>query len=332
MVSSTHTCPGVAADWTREAVFTGSPATMPCCSAPMVTATSPVTMPTRIARLGDAEVRADRRHRVDQLEARAHRALGVVLVRGRDAPDRHHRVADELLDGAAVAVDDLRGTRRSSRDSSSRTSSWSRLSDSVVNPTRSPNSTLVTRRSATGWARAWCCDGSRRRGARQLLQNFTPRAREERRVTEIVGGLADTPDDPTRRPDLDDYQARAAEATPPDASPEVRAQVSRMARIEQARADRAWQAARGRAATGALDWLGANPAVPLMAMPADLRDGLSPEQMDRWMLRRSTAAASSRTATSTTGSTTRPCATRKTSPASISRNTGCRSATAITTA
>ncbi len=106
------------------------------------------------------------------------------------------------------------------------------------------------------------------------------RAREERRVTEIVGGLADTPDDPTRRPDLDDYQARAAEATPPDASPEVRAQVTRMAQIEQARADRAWQAARGRAATGALNWLGENPGAPLMAMPAELRDGLSPEQME----------------------------------------------------
>jgi hypothetical protein len=107
------------------------------------------------------------------------------------------------------------------------------------------------------------------------------RAREERRVTEIVGGLADRTDDPTRRPDLDDYQARAAELTPPDASPEVRAQVSKMARIEQARADRAWQAARGRAATGAIDWLGENPAAPLMAMPTDLRDGLSSEQTER---------------------------------------------------
>ncbi len=56
------------------------------------------------------------------------------------------------------------------------------------------------------------------------------RAREERRVTEIVGGLADTPDDPTRRPDPDDYQARAAEATPRTPRHEVRAQVSRMAR------------------------------------------------------------------------------------------------------
>ena len=111
------------------------------------------------------------------------------------------------------------------------------------------------------------------------LERRIERAREERRVTEIVGGLADTPDDPARRPDLDDYQARATAATPPDASPEVRAQVSRMASIEQARADRAWQASRGRAAVGALDWLGANPGAPLMAMPVELRDGLSPEQM-----------------------------------------------------
>ncbi|WP_422013652.1 hypothetical protein [Reyranella sp.] len=113
-----------------------------------------------------------------------------------------------------------------------------------------------------------------------VVERRIERAREERRVTEIVGGLADTPDDPTRRPDLDDYQARAAETTPPDASPEVRAQVTRMARIEQARADRAWQAARGRAATSALDWLDTNPAAPLMAMPAELRDVLSPEQME----------------------------------------------------
>ncbi|WP_425065519.1 hypothetical protein [Reyranella sp.] len=117
--------------------------------------------------------------------------------------------------------------------------------------------------------------------ARQAaVERQIDRAREERRVTEIVGGLADTPDDPTRRPDLDEYQARAAELTPPDASPEVRAQVARMARIEQARADRAWQAARGRAATSALDWLVENPAAPLIAMPAELRDGLSPEQTE----------------------------------------------------
>lgn len=106
------------------------------------------------------------------------------------------------------------------------------------------------------------------------------RVREERRMTDVVGRLADTPDDPTRRPDFDDYQARAAELTSPDASPEVRAQVDRMVQIEHAQADRAWQAARGRAAVAAVDWLGKNPAARLLAMPPELRDGLSSEQTE----------------------------------------------------
>ena len=41
----------------------------------------------------------------DQVERGPHRALGVVLVRDRRAPDGHDRVADELLDRAAVALD-----------------------------------------------------------------------------------------------------------------------------------------------------------------------------------------------------------------------------------
>ena len=45
--------------------------------------------------------------RGDQVERGADRALGVVLLRDRRAPDGHHRVADELLDRAAVALDDL---------------------------------------------------------------------------------------------------------------------------------------------------------------------------------------------------------------------------------
>ena len=62
----------------------------------------------------DAGPRLDRparasAHRVDQLEAGPDGTLGVVLVGDRRAPDRHHRVADELLDGAAVAADDVAG-------------------------------------------------------------------------------------------------------------------------------------------------------------------------------------------------------------------------------
>ena len=51
--------------------------------------------------------RAEPADRVHELERRADRALGVVLVCDRGAPDRHHRVADELLDRAAVAPDDV---------------------------------------------------------------------------------------------------------------------------------------------------------------------------------------------------------------------------------
>jgi hypothetical protein len=54
-----------------------------------------------------------------------------------------------------------------------------------------------------------------------------------------------------------------------------------MVRVEHAQADRAWQAARGRAAMAAVDWLGKNPAARLLAMPSELRDGLSPEQTER---------------------------------------------------
>jgi hypothetical protein len=43
--------------------------------------------------------------RVDELEPGPHRSLGVVFLRGRRSPYRHHRVADELLHVSAVAAD-----------------------------------------------------------------------------------------------------------------------------------------------------------------------------------------------------------------------------------
>src|SRR3954454_22653539 len=91
VVSSTQTWPGAAADWTRDAVFTGSPATMPCISAPtdghLAGHDADPHRPIR-----DADLRAqgsDGRH---QLEPRADRTLGIVLVRGRNPPLRHHGV------------------------------------------------------------------------------------------------------------------------------------------------------------------------------------------------------------------------------------------------
>ena len=50
---------------------------------------------------------ADGTDRVDQLEAGPHGAFGIVLLGGGRPPDGHDRVADELLDGAAVPSDHL---------------------------------------------------------------------------------------------------------------------------------------------------------------------------------------------------------------------------------
>ncbi len=53
-----------------------------------------------------ARLVAEHRHCVDHVQRRSHRPLGVVLAGRGNAPDRHHGVADELLDDTAVAVDD----------------------------------------------------------------------------------------------------------------------------------------------------------------------------------------------------------------------------------
>ena len=55
--------------------------------------------------VGCADLVAERRDGGGEVERRTHRALGVVLRGDRRAPHRHHRVADELLDRAAVQLD-----------------------------------------------------------------------------------------------------------------------------------------------------------------------------------------------------------------------------------
>ena len=74
---------------------------MPWFCAPRVTAASPGQHAG--PRL---DARAEVTDRPDELERGSDRALGVVLERRGRAPDGHHRVADELLDRAAVAGDD----------------------------------------------------------------------------------------------------------------------------------------------------------------------------------------------------------------------------------
>ena len=92
----------------RAAVFTTSPATIASPRAGLassVTSASPVLTAMRTWRR--RLVRAPGPDR----ERGAHRALGVVLVRDRRTEYRHHGVADELLDRAAVPLELVRARR-----------------------------------------------------------------------------------------------------------------------------------------------------------------------------------------------------------------------------
>ena len=105
VASPTRTGRASAADWTREAVFTRSPATIPWPSAPMVTAASPVRTPARARRSGaPTSSPSAATASVSSRAARTARSASSSFA-DRGAPDRHHRVADELLDRAAVAAD-----------------------------------------------------------------------------------------------------------------------------------------------------------------------------------------------------------------------------------
>ena len=114
--------------------------------APTVTTASPVLTAARAASSSRAPRSAPRS--LEHAEPGAHRALRVVPVRDRRAEHRHDRVADELLDRAAVLLDPpLRLAWYSC--SQSRTSSGSAPSARAVNPTRSTNRIETSFRSSS---------------------------------------------------------------------------------------------------------------------------------------------------------------------------------------
>ena len=99
--SPTRTAPTGAALWSRAAVFTTSPATIASPwpgRASSSTIASPVFTAIRTSSPSCFRPVADG-------ERRAYGALGVVAVRRRRTEDAHHRVPDELLDRAAVALE-----------------------------------------------------------------------------------------------------------------------------------------------------------------------------------------------------------------------------------
>jgi len=70
-------------------------------------------------------------------------------MRDRGAEDGHDRVADELLDRAAVAFDLLAQARVVGADARADVLNGSALSERAVNPTRSQKRTVTTLRSSS---------------------------------------------------------------------------------------------------------------------------------------------------------------------------------------
>ncbi len=84
--------------------------------------------------------------------------------------------------------------------------------------------------------------------------------------------------EPAGPPGADVFAERAAELTPEDASDEVRARIGQVAAFAQRRAERQWNKQQAEAGVAALDWLGKNPGGSVLAIPADIRDWLAPDQ------------------------------------------------------
>jgi hypothetical protein len=97
----------------------------------------------------DARLHAELRKGVAHLLCGPNRAQRVVLVRRRHSEDRHHCVADELLDRALVPLDDRLHALEVAREQPAQ-SLGSTDSPSSVEPVRSQNSTVTVLRCTGG--------------------------------------------------------------------------------------------------------------------------------------------------------------------------------------
>jgi hypothetical protein len=111
-----------------------------------------------------------------------------------------------------------------------------------------------------------------------ILDRRFVRAREAAVYRDVDRDLTGIPIEPEGPPGAEVFAERAAALTPEDASDEVRARVAQVAASAQHRAERQWQKQQSDAGVAALDWIGKNADAPFLAMPANIRDWLAPDQ------------------------------------------------------
>ncbi len=142
VASPTRTVPGAAADCSRAAVLTRSPATMPSFVAPRVTAASPVSTPTRAWIPGPSPPTAVATSRPARTarSASSSWAIGVPQAAITASPMNFSTTPPWRSMMPRVVSKYC--------ERSSRTASGSRSSENVVKPTRSANRIVTSRRSA----------------------------------------------------------------------------------------------------------------------------------------------------------------------------------------
>ena len=138
VLAPTNNVPGTAVLWSRAAVFTRSPALMPCPVAPIVTAASPLSTPALRLSFDVLICRPDTAISVTRSKGGAH---GVVLMSHGRPPLAMTAPPINFSTTHPIALDHVARTIEVAAQQLSLTSLAPRLADNVVNPTRSANRT-----------------------------------------------------------------------------------------------------------------------------------------------------------------------------------------------
>jgi hypothetical protein len=146
--SPTSTVPGSAAVCRRDAVLTRSPVTMPCETAPTVTAAWPVMTPARASRTTPLSRPSAPTPATSSSAARTARSASSSWAVG--VPHTAITASPMNFSTSPPCRSTICLAASKYLDRSSRTSSASRCSESVVKPTRSANRTDTRRRSVAG--------------------------------------------------------------------------------------------------------------------------------------------------------------------------------------
>lgn len=114
----------------------------------------------------------------------------------------------------------------------------------------------------------------------ETIDRRLSRAREDGFLREVDAALSALPLDPAMPPTHESFITHVTEATPNDATDQVRARLGELATHAQRRAERQWSRHQAEAGIAALDWLKQNPDASSLFLPREVREWLASDQVD----------------------------------------------------